>query len=105
MRIARGSKRGRVRVATHGSLCCAGRVIHLDSGDCFQGAPIFNFFYGEPEVRAMSALGVDAAVVGNHEFDRGAQNVATQMQRWSNFALLAANYKFENTSADGPNAT
>src|SRR5687768_15318880 len=46
----------------------AGRVVHLDSGDCFQGAPIFNFFKGEPEVRSMSALGVDAAVLGNHEF-------------------------------------
>jgi 5'-nucleotidase len=81
----------------------SGRVLHLDSGDCFQGAPIFNFFAGEPEVRAMSALGVDAAVLGNHEFDRGAQNVATQFQRWSNFALLAANYKFEQTTQDIPN--
>src|SRR4051794_10755438 len=25
----------------------SGRVIHLDSGDCFQGAPIFNYFRGE----------------------------------------------------------
>jgi 5'-nucleotidase len=73
----------------------AGRVIHLDSGDCFQGAPIFNFFRGEPEVRSMDALGVDAAVVGNHEFDYGAQNVATQFQRWSNFALLSANYRYD----------
>lgn len=81
----------------------SGRVLHLDSGDCFQGAPIFNFFAGEPEVRAMSALGVDAAVLGNHEFDRGAQNVATQFQRWSNFPLLAANYKFEQTTQDIPN--
>ena len=81
----------------------SGRVLHLDSGDCFQGAPIFNFFAGEPEVRTMSAFGVDAAVLGNHEFDRGAQNVATQFQRWSNFALLAANYKFDQTTQDIPN--
>jgi 5'-nucleotidase len=79
------------------------RVIHLDSGDCFQGAPVFNFFYGEPEVRSMSALGVDAAVIGNHEFDRGAQNVATQFQRWGNFPLLAANYKWEQAQQDIPN--
>ena len=46
----------------------ADRVLHLDSGDCFQGAPIFNFFSGEPEVRAQSALGTDAMVIGNHEF-------------------------------------
>jgi 5'-nucleotidase len=81
------------------------RVVHLDSGDCFQGAPIFNFFKGEPEVRAMSQLGVDAAVVGNHEFDSGAQNLATQMRRWSDFALLSANYKFDNTSQDGAEGT
>jgi len=83
----------------------ANRIIHLDSGDCFQGAPIFNFFKGEPEVRALSALGVDAAVVGNHEFDFGAQNVATQMQRWANFALLSGNYKYENSSQEGAQAT
>src|SRR6187200_3010634 len=66
----------------------ASRVVHLDSGDCFQGAPIFNYFKGEPETRVMSQLGVDAAVIGNHEFDFGAQNVATQMQRWASFPLL-----------------
>ncbi len=80
----------------------AGRVIHLDSGDCFQGAPIFNFFRGEPEVRSMDALGVDAMVVGNHEFDYGAQNVATQFQRWSNFSLLSANYKYDPVDHDLP---
>lgn len=81
----------------------SGRVLHLDSGDCFQGAPIFNFFAGEPEVRTMSALGTDAAVIGNHEFDRGAQNVATQFQRWSDYSLLAANYKFSQDARDLPN--
>jgi 5'-nucleotidase len=84
----------------------ADRVLHLDSGDCFQGAPIFNFYAGEPEVRALSLLGVDGSVVGNHEFDQpagqfsrsGAVNVATQFQRWSSFPLLAANYKFESVT-------
>lgn len=81
------------------------RVVHLDSGDCFQGAPIFNYFRGEPEAKTMSQLGVDAAVVGNHEFDFGAQNLATQMQRFASFPLLSANYRYENTSQDGPAAT
>jgi 5'-nucleotidase len=81
----------------------ADRVLHLDSGDCFQGAPIFNFFSGEPEVRALSAMGTNAAALGNHEFDRGAQNIANQFQRWGNFSLLAANYKFEQTAVDFPN--
>ncbi|NOU34396.1 MAG: bifunctional metallophosphatase/5'-nucleotidase [Polyangiaceae bacterium] len=74
------------------------RALHLDSGDCFQGAPIFNFFAGEPEVRALSAMGTDAAVIGNHEFDRGPTNVAIQMQKWANFPVLAANYKWEDVS-------
>ena len=40
----------------------AGRSLHLDSGDYFQGAPVFNQFKGEVEVRVLSELGVDAAV-------------------------------------------
>jgi 5'-nucleotidase/UDP-sugar diphosphatase len=82
----------------------ADRVLHLDSGDAFQGAPIFNFFAGEPEVRAMSALGTDAQVIGNHEFDRGALNVARQLQRWANFPVLGANYSF-NDARDPSNTS
>ena len=74
----------------------ADRVMHIDSGDCFQGAPIFNFFNGEPEIRSMSAFGVDAAVIGNHEFDSGAVNVGRQMQKWATYSGLAANYKWED---------
>lgn len=93
---------GRMSYVVQRERARAGRVIHLDSGDCFQGAPIFNFFRGEPEVRSMDALGVDAAVVGNHEFDYGAQNVATQFQRWSNFALLSANYRYDPMDFNAP---
>ena len=84
----------------------ADRVLHLDSGDCFQGAPIFNFYAGEPEVRSLAAMGIDAAVVGNHEFDKGLNSLVTQMQKWSSYRLLAANYKFEGQQAgtgDVPN--
>ncbi|MCC6902141.1 MAG: hypothetical protein IT377_24435, partial [Polyangiaceae bacterium] len=45
------------------------RVLHIDGGDCFQGAPVFNFYDGEAEIRALSAMGVDAQVIANHEFD------------------------------------
>ncbi|WP_394830970.1 5'-nucleotidase C-terminal domain-containing protein [Pendulispora rubella] len=79
------------------------RVVHLDSGDCFQGAPVFNFYAGEPEVRSLSAMGLDAAVIGNHEFDRGALNVTQQFQRWGTFASLVANYKFDDpNNPDSP---
>jgi len=70
------------------------RTLHLDSGDVFQGAPIFNVFEGEVEVRMMSAFGIDAVVAGNHEFDAGARNYATQLEKWSSYFTLAANYDF-----------
>jgi 5'-nucleotidase / UDP-sugar diphosphatase len=74
----------------------AARSLWLDSGDCFQGAPVFNKFKGEAEMRALSLMGLDAAVVGNHEFDLGAKNLFEQIDNWSEFPLLAANYLFED---------
>lgn len=71
------------------------RVLHLDSGDSFQGALIFNEFDGEAEMRLMTAIGLDAAVVANHEFDKGAPNLAKQYGAWGGHDLLAANYIFE----------
>jgi len=70
------------------------RVLHVDSGDIFEGAPVFNYFQGEPETRASSMMGTDVMVVGNHEFDDGALNVTRQFQKWKDFPLLSANYIF-----------
>ena len=56
-RIATIAKR--IRASTN-------RSLWLDSGDCFQGAPVFNLFKGEAEIRALSLAGMDAAAVGNH---------------------------------------
>jgi 5'-nucleotidase len=72
----------------------ADRVLHVDSGDIFEGAPVFNYFQGEPETRASSMMGTDVMVVGNHEFDDGALNVVRQFQKWKDFPLLSANYIF-----------
>jgi 5'-nucleotidase len=74
----------------------AGRTLWLDSGDCFQGAPVFNMFKGEAEMRALSLAGMDGAVIGNHEFDLGAQNLFEQIDAWAQFPMLAANYLFED---------
>ncbi len=74
----------------------AGRSLWLDSGDSFQGAPVFNLFKGEAEFRVLSEMGIDAAVVGNHEFDLGSQNLTEQAESWAQFPLLASNYLFED---------
>ncbi|HVY45621.1 MAG TPA: bifunctional UDP-sugar hydrolase/5'-nucleotidase, partial [Minicystis sp.] len=79
----------------------ATRVLHIDGGDCFQGAPIFNFYSGEAEMRTEAAIGTDLMVLANHEFDRGAQNVATQIENWATFPVLAANYRFDPIAKNG----
>lgn len=72
----------------------AERVLYVDSGDCFQGAPIFNAFHGEVEQRAMSTLRPDAVVIGNHEFDAGLSNFVKQLKAWASYPLIAANYQY-----------
>lgn len=72
------------------------RVIHLDSGDPFQGAPIFNFFHGEAEIRFLSLIGVDAMAIGNHEFDLGGLNLYHQLKKWATFPALSANYLYKD---------
>ncbi len=74
------------------------RQLYLDSGDIFQGGPVFNVFQGEAEVRAMARMGLDAMVFGNHEIDRGATNLYLQMKRYGTFGFLAANYQFDPPS-------
>jgi len=75
-------------------------VLLLDSGDIFQGTPYFNFFAGELEMKLMSQMGYDAATIGNHDFDAGMENLATQMGH-ANFPMLTANYDFKGTPLAG----
>jgi 5'-nucleotidase len=66
-------------------------VLLLDAGDFFQGTPYFNMFDGEVEIRAMNELKYDVVVPGNHDFDKGAENLAKQMQQ-AQFQMVATNY-------------
>jgi 5'-nucleotidase len=71
-------------------------ILLLDAGDIFQGTPFFNIYKGEPEIKAMSAMRYDAATMGNHDFDAGLENLATQLQ-YATFPLLLCNYDLTNT--------
>ncbi|MBP6185052.1 MAG: metallophosphatase [Saprospiraceae bacterium] len=70
-------------------------VLLLDAGDMLQGTPYFNFFGGEVEFRAMSAMGYDAATLGNHDFDGGIALLEHRLGDIS-FQLLSANYTFKD---------
>jgi 5'-nucleotidase len=72
------------------------QVLLLDSGDIFQGTPFFNIYKGEPEMKAMSAMGYDAGTMGNHDFDAGLENFAIQLKHAS-FPILLCNYDFTGT--------
>ena len=72
-------------------------VLLLDAGDIFQGTPYFNIYKGEPEIKAMSAMRYDACTIGNHDFDGGLENLATQLHNHANFPMLVSNYDFAGT--------
>jgi 5'-nucleotidase / UDP-sugar diphosphatase len=72
------------------------RSLWLDSGDAFQGAPVFNMFKGEAEMRSLSLAGMEGEVLGNHEFDLGAKNLFEKIDSWSQFPHLAANYAWDD---------
>lgn len=71
-------------------------ILLLDAGDIFQGTPYFNIYKGEPEIKAMTAMGYHAATIGNHDFDGGLENLATQLQH-AKFPLLICNYDLAKT--------
>ncbi len=73
------------------------QVLLLDAGDIFQGTPYFNIYKGEPEIKAMSMLGYDACTIGNHDFDAGMENLATQLTAHARFPMLVCNYDFSGT--------
>jgi 5'-nucleotidase len=75
-------------------------VLLLDAGDIFQGTPYFNFYHGELEMKLMSAMGYDAATLGNHDFDAGIEGFVRQMPH-ANFPFLNANYDMKDTLLHG----
>ncbi|MBQ2066005.1 MAG: 5'-nucleotidase C-terminal domain-containing protein [Clostridiales bacterium] len=52
-------------------------VLLLDGGDIYQGAPISNLTDGAVMRAALDIMGYDAVALGNHEFDWGVEEYAT----------------------------
>ena len=80
-----GKYKGKGGVAARASLIKKLRaseehVLLLDAGDIFQGTPYFNFFGGEIELKAMSAMQYDAATIGNNDFDAGIERLTQSAQ-------------------------
>lgn len=74
-------------------------VLLLDSGDIFQGTPYFNVFGGKLEFELMSAMGYDAATMGNHDFDNGIDGFVKQLKH-AKFPFLNCNYDVKGTKLE-----
>ncbi len=66
------------------------RTFLLDAGDAWQGTPESNFSFGRSTVGFLNRLGVDAAALGNHEFDWGIDTLRARIAEM-HFPMLAAN--------------
>lgn len=75
-------------------------VLLFDCGDIFQGTPYFNLFGGEPELKAMSQMGYNAATMGNHDFDNGIEGFL-KVYEHAKFPFICSNYDFGNTPLAG----
>lgn len=70
-------------------------VLLFDSGDIFQGTPYYNMYGGEVEMKLMSTMNYSAACIGNHEFDKGLDGLASAMQ-FATFPFISSNYIFSH---------
>ena len=71
-------------------------TVYFDAGDFFTGPYISSLTKGEAIIDVMNYLGLDAACVGNHEFDHGWQNALTQFER-AKFPILNGNIFLKGT--------
>ncbi|MCK3656912.1 bifunctional UDP-sugar hydrolase/5'-nucleotidase [Pasteurellaceae bacterium Macca] len=67
-----------------------GEVIFLHAGDFNTGVPESDMQNAKPDVEGLNMLGVEALVLGNHEFDSPLQ-VLDMQEKWAKFPFLSAN--------------
>src|SRR5881409_2610392 len=72
------------------SRACRCTTVRLDGGDEMQGTLLSNVGYGRAAVAALNAFGIDAAAIGNHEFDWSVDTLRSRMAG-AKYRFLAAN--------------
>ncbi len=69
-------------------------VLLVDDGDHIQGEPIGTMTKGESIIRIMNAVGYDAAIPGNHEFDYGVDRFL-ELTEMADFPYISCNFNKE----------
>ncbi|HYO45725.1 MAG TPA: 5'-nucleotidase C-terminal domain-containing protein, partial [Gemmatimonadota bacterium] len=67
-----------------------GASLQIDGGDQMQGTVISNLTGGRATIDVLNALGIDAAAIGNHEFDWGVDTLKARMAQ-AEYPFLSAN--------------
>ena len=75
-------------------------VLIFHSGDMVQGTPYFTLFDGDVEVSVSNRIKLDAACMGNHEFDNGLDFMAKIIRR-AKYPYLTTNLDLSGTPLDG----
>jgi len=69
---------------------CGCASVRLDAGDEMQGTAFSNATFGRGTIDAMNTLGIDAAAIGNHEFDWSVDTLRARMSQ-AKYPFLSAN--------------
>lgn len=75
-------------------------VMLIDAGDAVQGSLYYTLFGGEVERKVMNAMGYDIQILGNHEFDKGMEQLAKEWKQL-NAVRLSTNYDFSGSTLEG----
>lgn len=75
-------------------------VLTIDAGDAVQGTMFFTLYHGEVEHKAMNEIKYDIAILGNHEFDNGMDELARNISRDS-ATWLTTNYDLRDSALAG----
>jgi len=71
-------------------------VLLVDAGDATQGMPLVDQSLGEAAISFMNSCAYDLMAVGNHEFDRGEEQIA-KYEDLATFPLISANVSMRDS--------
>ncbi|MBR5231686.1 MAG: bifunctional metallophosphatase/5'-nucleotidase [Clostridia bacterium] len=70
-------------------------VLYVDGGDSPYNTTLANITLGDVSVAALNALGLDATVLGNHDFDYSFENLL-RLAESADYAMLSATTKYQD---------
>lgn len=89
----------RQKVMFDSVLCAEKNVMRIHAGDAVQGTLYFSEFHGKVEYEMLNRMNFDIAILGNHEFDNGMQQLAKHYKKMRP-VCLSSNYDFAGTELE-----